>query len=501
MSDQNKKVEPLRFEPAAPPTTASTDSKPRPASAAGRNWVLPALGVLVIVGLLVIFWLPQQVDTSAIDAEAAAASPARSKPSMIDVSPWSDAQLARQRKAAQEVLAELLDEQFLLEELQVVLWAAEDFSAAQALAKTADEQYRQQQFLEAAASYQAALDAMQTISNRADEVFEAQLQAGLDALDSDQAEAAITALDLAVILRPDHEAAIAALARAYTLAPLLALMQEATDAHKQGDLEATLALLQQAHRMDPLHSGAEAQLHSVEREITRRNFNRAMTAGYQALDDIRYDEAERQFLKARSILPAAVETESALQQTRSARTSAQIEAFRRRAVDAESRESWTQAIQAYQEILGIDGTVVFARAGLIRSQTHARLSKNLRAAIAKPERLGDDAIYRNTRALYEQALGLQKKGPLLRKQLEQLEELLRLALIPIPVLLHSDEVTEVTVYKVARLGAFRRHQLNLKPGTYTAVGVRSGYRDVRLQFSVGHNRENRTIKIACTEPI
>jgi tetratricopeptide (TPR) repeat protein len=500
MSDQNKKVEPLRFEPAAPPTTASTDSKPGP-TAASRNWVVPSLGALVVVGLLVIFWLPQQVDTSAIDAEAAAANPARSKPATIDVSPWSDAQLARQRKAAQEILAELLDEQFLLEELQVVRWAAEEFSAAQALAESADEQYRQQQFLEATASYQAALEAMLAISSTADEVFESQLQAGLDALGSDQAETALTALELALVLQPDHEAALQAQARAQMLAPLLALMQEATAARELGELDSAQELLQQAHRMDPQHSGAEAQLHSIEREIARRNFNRAMTLGYQALDDVRYDEAERQFLKARSILPAAEETESALQQTRSARTSAQIEAFRRRAVDAEGRESWKQALQAYQEILSIDDTVVFARAGLIRSQTHARLDKNMRAAIAQPERLGDDAIYRNTRALYEQALGLQQKGPLLRKQLEQLEELLRLALIPIPVLLHSDEMTEVTVYKVARLGVFKRHQLSLKPGTYTAVGVRSGYRDVRLQFSVGHNQEIRTIEIACTEPI
>jgi hypothetical protein len=113
MSDQNKKVEPLAFEPAAPPTTASTESKPATV-AASRNWVVPSLSALIVIGLLVIFWLPEQVDTSAIDADAAAANPVRSKPSTIDVSPWSDAQLAKQRKAAQEILAELLDEQFLL---------------------------------------------------------------------------------------------------------------------------------------------------------------------------------------------------------------------------------------------------------------------------------------------------------------------------------------------------------------------------------------------------
>ena len=110
-------------------------------------------------------------------------------------------------------------------------------------------------------------------------------------------------------------------------------------------------------------------------------------------------------------------------------------------------------------------------------------------------------MYADTQALYRQALTLESKGPLLREQLIKLSDLLEKALIPIPVLLQSDEMTDVTVYKVAHLGTFRRQQLELKPGIYTAVGVRKGFRDVRREFTVNHERQGLTIEIACTEPI
>ena len=76
-----------------------------------------------------------------------------------------------------------------------------------------------------------------------------------------------------------------------------------------------------------------------------------------------------------------------------------------------------------------------------------------------------------------------------------------MAQLPVSVLLHSNEVTDVTVYKVAHLGTFRRQQLSLKPGTYPAVGVRDGYRDVRQKFTIRPSGETPIIEISCTEPI
>jgi tetratricopeptide (TPR) repeat protein len=429
------------------------------------------------------------------------AAQSRPKPATEETSPYSDAQTARERKAAQDILAELLEVQFALEELAVEQWAAESFAAAQALATTADEQYRQQDFVIAAGTYRQALDAMKAIQGQVEEVFQQQLDAGLAALRSDQAEPAIAALELATLLKPDNAEALAALERARNLEPLLELMVQANDARAAGELESSIELLQQAVELDPEHPGAAAQLTSVERELARRNFNRAMTAGYQALDQGYFDQAEKQFKSAQSIMPAASEPQSALAETRTARTQAQIDAWRQRAEAAESREDWNKAVTAYQEILDIDNTVVFARGGLARSKTRVLIDQRLRQALENPLRLGNDDIYRDTQALYEQALALDSKGPVIREQLAALHELLEKARVPVPVLMQSDEQTDVTVYKVAHLGTFRRQQLTLKPGVYTAVGVRKGYRDVRKEFTVDHEQQSVVIEIACTEPI
>ena len=179
----------------------------------------------------------------------------------------------------------------------------------------------------------------------------------------------------------------------------------------------------------------------------------------------------------------------------------QINAWRQRAESAEAREDWSQAITAYQEVLDIDNTVIMARGGLARSKTRAQIDQRIQEVLGDPLRLSNESVFRDTQALFQQALGLDSKGPRLRKQLAELEELLEKAQVPVPVLLRSDEMTEVTVYKVARLGTFRRQQLSLKPGVYTAVGVRNGFRDVRKKFTVDHDQQSLVVEIACTEPI
>jgi len=518
MSDQNKKVEPLRFDPAPASTPAAKPDEPRKlasSDAAGTNakWVVPALIALVVIAGLVFFWLPRQVDPGAValnppsppDAArptSATGEQGSSSRSAEQRSPYSDAQLARQRKAAQDILEQLLEVQFALEELGVEQWAPEAFSAAQQKAETADSQYREQAFLEAAETYQAALEDMQALQAQSEDVFQTQLEAGLAALRSDQAQAAQDALELATLIKPDDPDAQAALARAKTLEPVLALMQQASDASTQGDLNAAISALEEALALDPEHPGAKAQLAATRRDLARRNFNRAMSAGYSALDAGDYSDAERQFKAAQAILPAATEPGTALAETRIARTQAQIEAWRRRAADAEASEDWERALTAYKEILDIDRSVVVARSGLLRSKSRAQLDERLQAALASPDRLSNDAVYRDTEVLYQQALAVESKGPRLREQLTALDKLLREAAVPVPVLLESDEETEVTVLKVAKLGTFRRKQLSLKPGLYTAVGVRRGYRDVRTQFRVKPGEETmNVVQVMCTEPI
>ena len=93
------------------------------------------------------------------------------------------------------------------------------------------------------------------------------------------------------------------------------------------------------------------------------------------------------------------------------------------------------------------------------------------------------------------------RDPRLASQRDELSRLLRRAATPLPVPLVSDNVTDVVVYKVGQLGTFMRKELNLRPGTYVAVGSRPGYRDVRLEFRVAPEIDIEPVIIQCQEPI
>ena len=80
-----------------------------------------------------------------------------------EASPWSDAQAARLRKQAQEVLAQLLDLQFALQERGVEKWAPAPFAAAKAVAAEGDALYKKRQYEPAVARYQQSLASLQTL--------------------------------------------------------------------------------------------------------------------------------------------------------------------------------------------------------------------------------------------------------------------------------------------------------------------------------------------------
>ena len=65
----------------------------------------------------------------------------------------------------------------------------------------------------------------------------------------------------------------------------------------------------------------------------------------------------------------------------------------------------------------------------------------------------------------------------------------------------SDNQTSVTIYKVGVLGNFANTAVELRPGTYVAVGSRPGFRDVRHEFRVAPEIDMQPVVIRCEEPI
>ncbi len=91
--------------------------------------------------------------------------------------------------------------------------------------------------------------------------------------------------------------------------------------------------------------------------------------------------------------------------------------------------------------------------------------------------------------------------PRLADKIRRLQFLIVEATTPRIVTLKSDGLTSVQIYHVGRLGQFISQQLELRPGTYTVVGSRPGYRDVRHTLTVKPGAEQPSLEIRCEETV
>ncbi len=512
MSNQHDPVKPTPFNAAPEPDPTRTPTTATP-GAPGR-WVAPLFIMLLVAAAAVIFWLPGKVPetrTAAAVPAAKTGSPevsgvpaatgARPAPPAEAATPYADGLAARERDAAQAVLEQVLDTRFALEEQGVERWANEEFTRAGRLAAEGDEQYRRREFTQATASYQAALAALESLAERVPQVLAEALAATRQALEDSAVALAREQVATAALLAPQSPDVAALQARVDNAAEVARLREDSATAAASGDLPAAIDALKQALALDGEHLAVARDRERLEAALLDQDFSAAMSEGYAALARDRFGAARAAFARAAALKPDAAETGTALAEVATEETAYTLRELAAAGSGAERRERWQEAVEQYEKALELDNSVLFAVEGLARARPRAKLDEQLSLLLREPERLQDKKVANAAARLLEDARAFGAPDEVLRAQVDELSELVRKANTPVTVTLHSDAQTEVVVHKVARLGRFERHSLSLRPGTYTAVGSRRGYRDVRESFTVAPGAGGTAITIRCTEPI
>ncbi len=492
------------FDPARGPSGPPRHDHDRPAAVRPLVWV--SLAALFLLALGVVFVLPGLVERYELPLTERTTPQQTVSPEVVDdtpvlntVSPFEEAQRARQRREAQDVLASLLERQEALEAAGVEQWAGEDHVSALEAARRGDEQYRRGEFGAAIASYSEADETLAVLQDQQSDVLETLLGEGRQALAEQDSETAAARFSLATTIDPDSEAAQLGLRRAETLDEVVALVDEARRLQEEDELEQAGQRLDEALELDDQYQPARDLL-ATNRELQRDNeFTRIMSRGFSLLGNNEPEAAIEAFEEARSVRPEASQPDDAIRQAREQMVNAAIARHRSRAVAHETEEEWEQAVAEYEEALSLDSNLVFAREGLDYAERRLQLDRLIEQALADPTRLGEPEILEYTTEVYETAAGLEERGPRLERQLDALRDLLAEARQPVEIRIDSDNETQVTLYRVGELGTFESMELELNPGRYVAVGTRPGYRDVRREFVVGFGNDPGPITIECNE--
>lgn len=494
-------IQPVRRRPKAAPATARpTPVTPgRRASGLPGSWVLVAFVVLLGAVLGVVFLLPSVVEERGpvTVSPAPAQAPAEEPPEELP----DQASSPEEQAGADEVLGELLVLRDRLEEQGVARWGGADWTEAERLAADGDSRYRERNYPVAATGYRRALTLLKVIETRVPEVLATALAEAETALLAGDRATALDRYELALAVDSDNDAAKRGLERAGRLQEVLALMSDATAKESAGDLAAAAGFYREALAIDPDWRPAQEGVARTEGALSQAAYEQQMAAGYTAIASRDWAAGRRAFQAALRTRPGDADARAALSQIAAEERLQQVVTFETRARELAAEEDWEGAVRQYESALGIDSTLQSARQGLATARRRAELSARLDAEVANADKLNDERVWQKARALADTARKEQPMGSKLAAQIAALERALQIAATPVPVRFESDSLTDVVIYKVGRLGVFATRTVDLRPGSYVAVGTREGYRDARRAFRVAADGTTPPVVVRCEEPI
>ena len=404
---------------------------------------------------------------------------------------------ALEKQKAEKALAEFLKLKKRIDQKGVAEWGGKEYEEMTTLSREADERFMDHTFLAAAEKYTQAGRKAADLADTTQAVFQRLLEEGRKALEEGDSDIAQKKFRTALMIEPSSDPAQRSLERAEKLDAVNRLI-ESGKTHEENDQFAFAHTdYQEALKLDPESKDAQKALNRVKDRIIGQQFQKLMSDGLTAYHDGRYQSARTQLIKAKSFRPDSREVRNALLQVNEAIRLAKIEKMRQKALTVEQTENWETALSSYLAVLKIDPNISFAVQGKERALEQIRVAKQIRFFLQKPDAMESNPQLQNAVLVIEEAESLQPRGPRLSQRLDELKALVDAARTPVKVMIESDNLTEVAVYKVGKLGRFTTRELSLRPGSYTLVGSRDGYKDVRQKIIVKPRQKALRVTVIC----
>lgn len=481
-----------------PPDLRPPGSLPQATAPARGSRVAIGLGLTLLLGLAVavVILLPHYSPQRAAEPVAVPLPPSESVVLEPSANRAPDA-----RPRAEQALREFLRLRARLELDNAPVWGDPEWGAALAEVKQGDRLFLQNDFSDAHAAYRGAIERLNGLDKSRAQRLSQALQQGAQALTEDQAADAVRHFEYALAIDAENPQAAVGLDRAKVRDQVLVLMNAGQLAEGRRELEDARAAYEQATQLDAEYQQALVARQRVVGQIEQAAFRVAMSEAIQALDAGRYATADQALQTAAGLRPDDDSVRDLRRRLDSARMRSAMAKWRSQARSKVAAEDWQSALDAYEQALKVDPAAAFAVDGARQARARLRLHRQIDHYLASPARLASDEPLANAEQVLQAAGDAPAVEPRLTGKLVALRRMVADARTPVSVELRSDGETEVVIYHVGRRGRFVQQQLELRPGTYTVVGSRPGFRDVRQQFVVKPGAAPPVVTIRCEETI
>lgn len=390
-------------------------------------------------------------------------------------------------------------------------WADKEIIQARKDARQGDQYIRQSEHRLAAISYQNAISLIQQVKISKSSVLTSLLNKADKALASDDWKTAKQLYAKSLLIEGDNKQAQYGLKRSTHLPEVIALYLKASGLLTTSNSESIekyqeiIVLLDKAIDIDKEYQPAAQLIQEIHKKNEYLKFQLNITQSMESLKEKKFSSARHFLAQAKEIKAQDPAVEKINTRIIVAEKSYQIRRLKQIALQQEKQEKWAAAIDTYNKILKIEAKTLFAIKGKLQAETYHEWYQKLNHIIDHPERLQSEKIRRNAA---HWVTSIRKSAAANLAQLDKLEMKLSLASklidesnIEVRVELISDNETQIDIYKVGRLGQFKQKSVILKPGKYTVVGSRTGYRDVRIIIEINLKNRNPRYSVICKEMI
>lgn len=496
---------PLKITPTSPPLSSDRPTKNLSSSERkfGLRWLVVVL-VFGVAGIFVFLVLPELVRERTSDMRSSRdnereAFVEQTKDSE-ELAPYANLEREKAREEATVELASFVELQEILEEeMNIDAWGTNEYERIKELASVADRYFVENEYPRAMEAYRTATSELEKLIDDGRAQYTKSISNGQVALDRRDEDAATIAYQRALMIIPDDPIATNGLARATVLPRISTLFREFDRSLLRSDLKRARTKLDELHDLDPATKGlAETFANLVELESEVR-YNRFVSEGFEALQNKRFDEANSSFDQALELKPGDPVAIDGLNQTKQNRLLMKLDRLRSTAELAKTEGRWTDAVAAYDRALLLDRSVRYARDGREDLRALIAMIKTMDRYLDDPHILSLDEEYAKAKKTHTAATDQTGRGPTFDAKKSEFRTLMDRAGKPLPLVLVSDSITEVSIYHIGRLGTFERHELNLRPGRYTLLGSSDGCRDVRMTIVV--EPAMLPVSVSCQERI
>ena len=356
--------------------------------------------------------------------------------------------------------------------------------------------------------YQKALDNLKLLElktvavlEEGGKLFAENLEKAASFLADDLYDEAKLYIEKSLMIVPQSAEALELQQKIEKLPHILPLLHEVKVARLENDLQKEYDFLQQLLRITSDREGGAGRLKVLEGLIKNQKFDAHISAGFAAIENGQAKEARHHYREAGTIDSEREELALLADQLKALEKSLRVQQAVSLAEQAVRRDDWQQAkndfTRAAKDAPGNQKVVE----GLRRAEQILELQARFSRYFKNPYRLANDDIRNEAEKTLIQAEDFLNYSYGIKKESEQLGELIVKLNRLVPVTVISDNETFVSVRSVGRVGIVSQKNIQLKPGNYTFEGARDGFKSKLVKVLIPYDQGDFSVRVMCDEPI